>query len=211
MTSLNSMARETRHSLYWLPNALTVARILSVPIFIAGILSLAFQWDLFFGQAWVLMGLFVLACLTDYLDGYFARKWKVVSGFGRMIDPIADKLLVAGCLIAFSIASLGEVWILIPALAIIFRDILVSGAREHAALSGRVMPPTNLAKWKTAFEMLGIAILLVWIVSKSYLPIDSVIPDITHGTKLAGLICLWLAAVLSVYTGQLYLRAAIKD
>lgn len=209
-SSENSPSLE-RHSLYWLPNALTVARILSVPLFIAGILSLAFQWNLFFGRAWVLLGLFVLAASTDFLDGYLARKWNVVSGFGRMIDPIADKLLVAGCLIAFCIASLGNPWFLIPSLAIVFRDILVSGVREHAALTGRVMPPTQLAKWKTAFEMLAIAILLVWILSKSYLPIDNVIPDIKEGAKLAGLVCLWLAAILSVYTGSLYFRAALKD
>lgn len=211
MTTTKLSSPEDRHPLHWVPNALTVARILSVPLFIAGILSLAFQWNFIFGKAWILLTLFILACFTDYLDGYLARKWKVVSGFGRMIDPIADKLLVAGCLIAFSIAALGNPWFLIPSLAIVFRDILVSGAREYAALTGRAMPPTNLAKWKTAFEMLAIAILIVWILSKSYLPIDAVIPDVTHWAKVAGLVCLWLAATLSVYTGQLYLRAALKD
>ncbi len=200
-----------RHALYWVPNALTVARILSVPLFIAGILSLAFQWDLFLGKAWVLLGLFALAAFTDFLDGYLARKWKVVTGFGRMIDPIADKLLVAGCLIAFCIAALGNPLFLIPSLTIIFRDILVSGAREHAALTGRIMPPTNLAKWKTAFEMLAIAVLLIWILGKSYLPIDTVIPDIKDIAKYTGLAFLWLAAALSAYTGTLYFRAALKD
>jgi len=200
-----------RHALYWLPNALTVLRIISVPFFIAGILSLAFKWDLFLAKAWVLLGLFILAAFTDFLDGYLARKWKVVSGFGRMIDPIADKLLVAGCVISFSIATLGNPLFLIPSLAIVFRDILVSGAREHAALVGRAMPPTNLAKWKTAFEMLAIAILIIWMLAKSYLPIDSVIPDIVSISKTSGLTCLWLAAILSVYTGSLYLRAALKD
>jgi len=211
MSDTHSTDPSDRHSLYWLPNALTIARILSVPLFIAGILSLAFKWDLFLAKAWVLLGLFILAAFTDYLDGYLARKWNVVSGFGRMIDPIADKLLVAGCVIAFSIAALGNPWFLIPSLAIVFRDILVSGAREHAALAGRAMPPTNLAKWKTAFEMLAIAILIVWILAKSYLPIDSVIPDIVLAAKLSGLFCLWLAAILSVYTGTLYLRAALRD
>lgn len=211
MLPSDTVMHSERHRLYWVPNALTVARILSVPLFVAGILSLAFQWNLFLGRAWVLLGLFALAACTDFLDGYLARKWNVVSGFGRMIDPIADKLLVAGCLIAFCIASLGNPWFLIPSLAIVFRDILVSGSREHAALTGRAMPPTNLAKWKTAFEMLAIAILLVWILGKSYLPIDSVIPDIKDTAKLAGLVCLWLAAILSVYTGSLYVRAALKD
>lgn len=211
MNTVAQSPNSERHKLYWVPNALTVIRILSVPLFIAGILSLAFKWELFFGRAWVLLGLFALAALTDFLDGYLARKWRVVSGFGRMIDPIADKLLVAGCLIAFCIVSLGNPWFLIPALAIIFRDILVSGVREHAALTGRVMPPTKLAKWKTAFEMLAIAILLVWIISKSYLPIDSVIPDIVLIAQKLGLACLWLAALLSVYTGSLYFKAGLKE
>ena len=211
MTSEISNSQLDRHPLYWVPNALTVLRILSVPLFIAGILSVAFRWNLIFGKAWILLTLFILACLTDYFDGYLARKWKVVSGFGRMIDPIADKLLVAGCVIAFSIATLGSPWFLIPSLAIVFRDILVSGAREHAALTGRAMPPTDLAKWKTAFEMIAIAILIVWIISKSYLPIDAVMPDVTYWAKMIGLAFLWLAAILSVYTGQLYLRAALKD
>ena len=73
------------------------------------------------------------------------------------------------------------------------------------------MPPTKLAKWKTAFEMLAIAILIVWILAKSYLPIDTVIPDIVSTSKVAGLTCLWLAAILSVYTGSLYVRAALKE
>lgn len=211
MTDASLSVPAQRHSLYWVPNALTTFRILMIPFLITGILSLAFRWNLFFGRAWVILGLFAFAAFTDFLDGYLARKWKVVSGFGRMIDPIADKLLVAGCLIAFSIAALGNPLFLIPSLAIIFRDILVSGAREHAALTGRVMPPTKLAKWKTAFEMLAIAVLLVWILSTSYLPIDSVIPDTKSWTKWIGLSFLWLAAILSVYTGSLYFRAALKD
>lgn len=211
MTDIHPTDPSDQHALYWLPNLLTILRIISVPFFIAGILSLAFEWNLFLAKAWVLLGLFILAALTDYLDGYLARKWNVVSGFGRMIDPIADKLLVAGCVIAFSIATLGNPLFLVPSLAIVFRDILVSGAREHAALVGRAMPPTNLAKWKTAFEMLAIAILIVWILTKSYLPIDSVIPDIASVSKTLGLTCLWLAAILSVYTGSLYVRAALKD
>jgi CDP-diacylglycerol--glycerol-3-phosphate 3-phosphatidyltransferase len=210
MVSPDIIQPSERHRLYWLPNALTVARILSVPLFIAGILSIAFQWGLFLENAWILLSLFALAAFTDFLDGYLARKWKVISGFGRMIDPIADKLLVAGCLIAFCIASLGNPLFLIPSLAIVFRDILVSGAREHAALTGRAMPPTQLAKWKTAFEMLAIAILLVWILVQNPISADTIFSGVKDIARLAGLACLWLAAILSVYTGSLYVRAAIK-
>jgi len=103
-----------------------------------------------------------LACITDYFDGYWARKWNVTSDFGRMIDPIADKLLVAGSLIAICVAINGMWQFMVPALAIIGRDILVSGAREHAALKSRVMPPTKLAKWKTASEMFAIALIIFY-------------------------------------------------
>lgn len=208
MTDLDLSAR---HPLHWLPNALTVSRIVVIPIFIIGILSLEFDWGSPFGQMMVLGPLFILAALTDWLDGFLARRWSVVSGFGRMIDPIADKLLVAGCLIAFMIASRGEWLFLVPGIAIIFRDILVSGAREHAALTNRIMSPTKLAKWKTACEMLGIAVLIIWVLARAYLPIDSIIPDVVDISRYVGLALIWLAATLSVYTGALYLRDAIRD
>lgn len=208
MTDLTVSAR---HPLHWLPNALTVSRILVIPVFIIGILSLEFGWGSPFGQVLVLGPLFALAAFTDWLDGYLARRWSVVSGFGRMIDPIADKLLVAGCLIAFMIASNGDGMFLIPGIAIIFRDILVSGAREHAALTGRVMSPTKLAKWKTACEMLGIAMLILWVLARAYLPIDAIIPDIVNASRNAGLALIWIAALLSVYTGAFYLRDAVRD
>lgn len=208
---MSTSAAAERHTLYWVPNALTLARIVSIPFLIYGILALGLGWESDFARLWIIGGIFILACFTDFLDGFLARRWQVVSGFGRMIDPIADKLLVAGCLIAFMIASGGELLIVMPAIAIIFRDILVSGAREHAALSARAMPPTNLAKWKTACEMLAIAALLLWIFGQSYLAIDTIIPEIANIAKLSGLALLWLAAILSVYTGQLYLRAALRD
>lgn len=200
----------SRHPLHWLPNALTISRILVIPVFIIGILSLEFGWDSPFGQVLVLGPLFAVAALTDWLDGFLARRWGVVSGFGRMIDPIADKLLVAGCLIAFMIASQGAWLFLVPGIAIIFRDILVSGAREHAALTNRVMSPTKLAKWKTACEMLGIAVLIVWVLARAYLPIDTLIPDVVTVSRNLGLGLIWLAAILSVYTGAFYLRDAVR-
>ncbi len=187
-----------------LPNFLTIGRILSIPLLVAGIISLQAT-----PAYWVAVGtlcLFVLACITDYLDGYWARKWNVTSDFGRMIDPIADKLLVAACLIAIAIAFRGYGLILAPALAIIGRDILVSGAREHAALKSRAMPPTKLAKWKTACEMFAIAILILYL-CRNILGLGSSADML----RIVGLVFLWLAALLSVYTGSLYLRASLKD
>ncbi len=182
-----------------IPNILTVGRILSIPVLVAGSLVTST------GTATALVAfgtivLFVLACITDFLDGYWARKWNLTSDFGRMIDPIADKLLVAACLIAIAIAYGGAWYILVPAMAVIGRDILVSGAREHAALKSRAMPPTKLAKWKTACEMLAIALFILSMVLKTGdAPIES-----------AATIFLWLAAALSVYTGSLYFRASLK-
>ena len=205
------MSASARHKLWWVPNALTIGRIIAVPFLMAGILALGLQQNSWLASIPIVGGLFIAATATDWLDGYLARKWKVVSGFGRMIDPIADKLLVAGCLIALCIVAQGSWMFLFPAVAIIFRDILVSGAREHAALTGRVMPPTKLAKWKTAFEMAAIAALIVWTIGLAILPMEDIIHKITYFARVAGLALLWLAAVLSVYTGSLYLRAAVSD
>ena len=200
-----------RHKLWWVPNALTVGRILTVPILMAGILALGLQEESILATIPVVAGLFIAATATDWLDGYLARKWKVESGFGRMIDPIADKLLVAGCLIALCIVARGSWIFMVPAVAVIFRDILFSVAREHAALTGKVMPPTNLAKFKTAFEMGAIAVLLVWVIGLAVLPFDDIVPQITKVSHHLGLGLLWIAATLSVYTGSLYLRAAVAD
>ena len=128
-----------------------------------------------------------------------------------MIDPIADKLLVAGMLISIMIITDGVWYIAVPACAIIGRDIFVSGLREHAALQSKVMPPTKLAKWKTALEMLAIALLLAWVIIKSWLPIHDGLPTFTDTTLRGGLVCLWFAAALSVTTGWIYLRAALSD
>ena len=200
-----------RHRLWWVPNALTIGRILTVPILMTGILALGLQRESALASIPVVGGLFIAATATDWLDGYLARKWNVVSGFGRMIDPIADKLLVAGCLIALCIVAQGSWIFLWPAVAIIFRDILVSGAREHAALTGKVMPPTKLAKWKTAFEMAAVAALIVWSIGLAVLPFADAVPQITKIAHNVGLGLLWIAAMLSVYTGSLYLRAAVSD
>lgn len=207
MTSNNT----SRHPGWWLPNALTISRICIIPILIAGIITFSNGTDSSFANGYLLFFLIFYAMASDFLDGFLARRWNLVSGFGRMIDPIADKLLVAGCLIAFCIAVRGEWLIVVPAIAIIFRDILVSGAREHAALSGRAMPPTNLAKWKTSFEFISIVVLLFWVVGSSYLEIDDVIPSIKANAKLLGTVLLWISASMSVWTGQLYVRAALKD
>ena len=209
MTSSSPAA--SQHPGWWVPNALTISRICIIPFLIAGIIAFGNRSDSIFANGYLLFFLIFYAMASDFFDGFLARRWKLVSGFGRMIDPIADKLLVAGCLIAFCIAVQGEWVIVVPAIAIIFRDILVSGSREHAALSGRAMPPTKLAKWKTSFEFISIVVLLFWIMGRNYLEIDDAIPSIKANAKMIGVGLLWLSAALSVWTGQLYVRAALKD
>lgn len=199
------------HRFAGLPNLLTSLRMISIPFLVWGILNVAETDAGLLGRPSIVLGLFAFAAITDFLDGFLARRWKVTSDYGRMIDPIADKLLVAGCLIAICIVTQGNWVFLVPALAIIGRDILVSGAREHAANANIILPPTKLAKWKTACEMLAIAALIAWQSIRAWLPIDSVIPKSVDITLYAGLTALWLAAILSVYTGSLYFRAAIKS
>ena len=204
------MSTTTRHKFYWLPNALTLGRIALIPVLMWMILSVGSEINSVMNAPFIMISLFVLCALTDFLDGYLARKWNLVSDFGRMLDPIADKLLVAGCLIALNI-SYGPVWfVLVPTIAIIFRDIFISGTREHAANAGIVLPPTNLAKWKTAAEMLAILLLLISFATNTFLPIGESIGDVFTIAKKAGIGFLWLAALLSLYTGLHYVRAAFK-
>jgi CDP-diacylglycerol--glycerol-3-phosphate 3-phosphatidyltransferase len=198
------------HPLGWLPNALTVGRIALVPILIWGILAVGSNAHTPLNAPILLPILFIFCAFTDFLDGFFARKWELVSDFGRMLDPIADKLMVAGCLIALNI-NFGTIWyILIPTILIIFRDIFVSGLREHAALSGRKMPPTSLAKWKTAAEMLAIFLLLFAVSSRSVLPISESILQFSTLCMRAGCALLWIAAILSAFTGLHYYKAAMR-
>lgn len=187
--------------LAWVPNALTLGRIAFIPVLIGGILL--HGTDRAFMGSGLLFGLFMILILTDFLDGFFARRWQVTSNFGRMIDPIADKLFVAGLLISFAILTQGAWWILAPALVIIGRDIFISGLREHVALEGIVMAPTQLAKWKTAIEMAAIAALLIWVL------FGLEIADIAKIALQAGTILLWLAASLSAYTGLHYARSGL--
>ena len=183
--------------LAWVPNALTMGRIIFIPVLIGAILT--FGTPKAFLGAIALFALFIILILTDFLDGFFARRWHVTSNFGRMIDPIADKLFVAGLLITFAIITQGAWWILAPSLIIIGRDIFISGLREHVALEGIVMAPTQLAKWKTATEMAAITALLIWLLTSQTLQIANII----------GIALLWIAAALSAYTGLHYARSGL--
>lgn len=145
--------------------------------------------------------LFIIASVSDWLDGYLARQMNIVSPVGRMLDPIADKLLVAACLLALAAGRVADAVFLVPALVILMREILVSGLREHLAGSKIVVPVSLAAKWKTATQMTALAMLIG-------APILSSTGRIMAET--VGLILLWFAAVITVQTGVMYFRAGTK-
>ncbi len=175
------------------PNMLTLGRIIAIP----GIVAL-FYLETPLGQ-WLACGLFGLAALTDFLDGYLARAWSQQSAFGRFLDPVADKLLVAATLLlltGFGQISGGTV---LPAVVILCREIVVSGLREFLAGVDIGVPVTTLAKWKTALQMFAIGFLIVGQHGPEMLP-----------TQMIGEWCLWIAAVLTLITGYDYLRAGLR-
>ena len=145
-----------------LPNMLTYARIVAVPLVVLCFFLEGHLKSSDFAR-WSALAIFVLASITDYFDGYLARAWQQTSNIGRMLDPIADKLLVATCLLLLAadtdrrrIAG----WSLWAAIIILCREILVSGLREYLAALKVSVPVTQLAKWKTAIQMVAIAFLL---------------------------------------------------
>ena len=173
-----------------LPNLLTLSRIAVIPL-----LVLLFYWDNPI-SGWVSLGLFTVAAVTDFFDGYFARSLNQHSLLGRMLDPIVDKLLVATVvlmLVAFQRAPV------LAALVILCRELLVSGLREFLAEIRVGMPVSRLAKWKTFIQMFSIGFLLVGEVGPTFFH-----PAIT--TLLIGEVLIWIAAILTLVTGYDYLR-----
>ncbi len=177
-----------------LPNALTMARALAVPLVVA---AFYLPQPL---ASWTAFGLFVLAGLTDWLDGHLARKWGATSNFGRFLDPIADKLLVAAILLMLVARGYLTGAHVLAALVILMREILVSGLREHLAELKVRLPVTRLAKWKTAVQMIAIgALVLAPAGDPLGLPASAV-----------GIWGLWIAAALTIVTGYDYLVAALR-
>jgi cardiolipin synthase len=176
-----------------LPNLLTYFRIALVP---AVVVCFYIPGD---ASHWVALALFIIAGLTDFFDGYLARAWEQQSKLGRMLDPIADKLLVAVVLIALTWQGIIAGFSLWAAIIILCREILVSGLREFLAELRVSVPVTQLAKWKTAIQMVALAFLLAGPAA------DRIVPGITE----TGLTLLWAAAILTLYTGIDYFRASI--
>ena len=176
-----------------LPNLLTLFRIVVIP----GLVALFYIETRF--ASWLACGLFSLAAITDFFDGYIARATKQQSAFGRFLDPIADKLLVASTLLMM--VAFGQIrgLVILPALVILCREITVSGLREYLAGLRVSMPVSQLAKWKTTLQMLAIAVLIVGDNGPRDVPVVEI-----------GAIGLWVAAILTIVTGYDYLRAGLR-
>lgn len=186
------------YSKVWnLPNMLTYGRILAVPV-VAGLLL----WS---GSTarWIALGIFVVAAITDFLDGYLARKWQQQSSLGRMLDPIADKVLVAVVLLvlcADDILRGGHIW---AAIIILSREVLVSGLREYLGELQVSVPVTQIAKWKTAVQLVAVGFLIAGPAGDALFASSPVVTTI-------GIAMLWVAAGLTLYTGYDYFRAGIR-
>lgn len=184
-----------------LPNLLTLSRILAIPGLVA---LLFFDAPLY---RWLACGLFVLAAVTDYFDGYFARAMGQISAFGRFLDPVADKLFVAAALLMLVHAERVSELSVLAVLVILCREILVSGLREFLAGAAIGLPVTTLAKWKTGIQMVAIAVLIVGDAGNGVL---NPLLNLTLPITVIGEALLWAAAGLTLITGYDYLRAGIR-
>lgn len=177
-----------------LANILTMSRIAAIPLIVGFLLINSAVWH------WVALALFVLACVTDWFDGYVARRLHQISPLGRFLDPIADKLVVAAVLLVLVAMRHIDGWAVLAALIILCREILVSGLREFLAELRVGVPVSILAKWKTTVQMIALGFLIV-AKADSEVPIDAM---------LVGEILLWLAAGLTLVTGYDYLMIGLK-
>ena len=190
-----------------LPNLLTYARIVAVPVVVA-----CMYWQDILGGGlwlrWVALAIFVAAAITDFLDGYFARILAQQSTFGRMLDPIADKLLVASCLLMLAADDTIKGWTIWAAIVILCREILVSGLREYLAELRVSVPVTQLAKWKTTVQLVAIGFLLAGQAGDDF--VGTRIGRETSVITEAGIGLLWLSALVTLYTGWDYFRAGVR-
>ena len=190
-----------------LPNLLTYSRIAAVPVVVA----LMYWQSILDGGLWlrwIALAVFITAAITDMLDGYFARIYGQQSSLGRMLDPIADKLLVASCLLMLAAEETIRGWSLLAAVIILCREILVSGLREYLAELRVSVPVSRLAKWKTTWQLVAVGFLIAGdagdraasaMMKQEVLVITNI-----------GLALLWLSALVTLYTGYDYMRAGLR-
>jgi cardiolipin synthase len=180
-----------------LPNILTYSRIAAIPV----VIGCMYAQSILGAPLAALGGVVCVHCRrhTDFLDGYYARIWDQSSSLGKMLDPIADKLLVASCLLMLAADETIRGWSLWAAIVILCREILVSGLREYLAAIRISVPVSQLAKWKTTVQLVAIGFSIAGEAGEMILP-----PTMLIGIKL-----LWISAILTIYTGWDYLRAGI--
>ncbi len=216
-----------RDAMFWtVPNILTLLRLLAAPGVAVMFLYFHRPW-----ADWFALALFALAAITDFFDGYLARAWKQESRLGAMLDPIADKAMVVIALLVITGYSGMDPWLILPATAILFREVFVSGLREFLGDKAGLLQVTKLAKWKTTAQMTAIAVLFLamgleyvrevrsergyedLIAALSELGTEEVtVVDLAlYGGKMVwqiGLGLIWLAAILTLITGWDYFRKA---
>jgi len=180
-----------------IPNILTIGRIILVPFFV-----IAFYLPGFYGDL-TAFALFVIASFTDFLDGMLARMLGQESKLGELLDPIADKIIVATALILLVMAGTIRHYEVIAAIIILTREILISGLREFLAKGQVKLPVSNLAKLKTFLQMVAISLLLTGETGNKILNFQD------YDAQTIGIILLWLSAFLTLYTGYEYLRKGI--
>ena len=208
------------------PNILTIIRLFAAPGVAIMFLYFARPW-----ADWYAMTLFILAAVTDFFDGYLARKWGQESRFGAMLDPIADKAMVVIALLVITGVSGMNPWILLPATMILFREVFVSGLREFLGDKAKLLQVTKLAKWKTTAQMVAIAVLFAQGVFEHYFFMYSygmgpqIVANTLNGEEedilglgwlylgmnysfAMGVVLLWVAGLLTVVTGYDYFRKA---
>ncbi len=177
-----------------LPNILTISRVVLLPVLIG----------LFFVQgstaAWGALWIYIFCAVTDFFDGYIARKYGSTSNFGTFLDPISDKIMVAALLLALATFDrLDGLW-MIPAIIILSREFLIAGLREFLGPRNVKVPVSRLAKWKTGFQMTALGFLVIGNYG------DSIVPN----TLLIGQVLLSIAAVITLITGWNYLKAGLQ-
>tara|TARA_B100001123_G_C15034267_1_gene916722 strand:- start:12 stop:560 length:549 start_codon:yes stop_codon:yes gene_type:complete len=178
---------------YNISNILTLLRILVIPVIVICI----YLKNPVYG--WLGFVLFCLASITDYFDGYIARIRNEITNFGTFLDPIADKLLVAAVILILTSKEVIADWETIPALIILLREIAVSGLREYLAGIKVSVPASRISKIKTGIQLIALALLILIESGINIIPI-----------LLIGKVALWIAGILTLYTGYDYLKSGLR-
>jgi CDP-diacylglycerol--glycerol-3-phosphate 3-phosphatidyltransferase len=193
------MSLNKRNAIWNLPNILTLLRIAAIPILVAVLLSpskLAGFWA---------AAIFAVASITDWLDGYLARRLGVVTVFGKFLDPIADKLIVMSALIMILPYGRVPAWMV---LIILGREIIITGLRGLASTEGIVIPASNLGKFKTIFQIVAILGLLLHYNYHWFFAIDN--PYFHVNMHNIGIFYLWIATIITIWSGGDYLAKFVR-